>query len=92
MANSDDFREDTYKLLDQLLKDASAGPDRQELLQRYTEQFSLMHSFYAHKVLDELLAETRTRLDARLAPDPLKQTVANVQTTFQDFLKNIFGQ
>ncbi len=92
MSNTDDFRDDTYKLLDQMLKDASASPDREELLRRYTEQFSLMHSFYAHKVLDELLAETRTRLDARLAPDPVRQTVANVQTTVQDIWKNIWGQ
>ena len=92
MSSIDDFRSDTYKLLDQLLKDSSAGPNREELLQRYTEQFSLMHSFYAHQVLDELLVETRTRLDAKLAPDPLRQTVANVQTTWQDFWKNIFGQ
>ncbi len=91
MSNGDDFRSDAYKLLDQLLKDASAGPDREELLRRYAEQVSLMHSYYAHQVLDELLADTRTRLDAKMAPDPLKQTVASVQTSFQDFWKNIFG-
>lgn len=91
MSHGEDARSDTYQLLDQLLKDYSANPDREELLKRYTEQFTLMNNFYAHKLLEELLADTRTRLDAKLAPDPLRQTVASVQTTMQDFWKNIFG-
>jgi len=92
MSQGDDLRSDAYQLLDQMLKDASAGPNREELLQRYTEQLVLMNNYYSHKLLDELLAETKTRLDARLAPDPLQQTVASVQTTFQDIWKNIWGQ
>lgn len=85
----DDFRSDAYTLLDQMLKDSSANPDRDELLRMYTDQMVKMHSYYAHQLLNELLADARTRLDARLSPDPLRQTIASVQSTVQDVWKSI---
>lgn len=88
----EDFRSDTYILLDQLLKDASANPNREELLRYYSEQFTLMHGHYAHKLLDGVIADARTRLEARLSPDPVRQTIASVQTTVQDLWKNIWGE
>lgn len=89
---NEDFRSDTYLLLDQLLKDATAAPDREELLRRYTEQFTLMHGHYAHRVLDDVIGDVRARLDARLSPDPVRQTIASVQTTVQDFWRNIWKE
>lgn len=91
MSHSDEFRADAYTLLDQMLKDASAGPDREELLQRYAQQFTLMHGHYAHKLLDGVIADAHTRLDAQLSPDPLRQTIASVQTTVQDVWKSFWG-
>jgi hypothetical protein len=88
----EDFRSDAYILLDQLLKDSSANPNREELLRYYTEQFTLMHGHYAHKLLDGVIADARTRLEARLSPDPVRQTIASVQTTVQDLWKNIWGE
>jgi hypothetical protein len=91
MSHGDDFRTDAYALLDQILKDASANPNREELLRQYADQFTLMHGYYAHKLLESLIADAHTRLDARLSPDPVRQTVASVQTTMQDIWKSIFG-
>lgn len=35
-------------------------------------------------MLSEVIEDARTRLDARLSPDPVRQTIAGVQTTIQD--------
>lgn len=91
MSQGDDFRTDAAALLDQMLKDASASPNREELLRHYTEQFALMHNHYAHQMLDSLIADAHTRLDAKLSPDPVRQTIASVQTTVQDVWKSIWG-
>ena len=87
---TDDFRADAHTLLDHMLKDASANPDREELLQQYAEQFTRMHNYYAHQLLNEVIEDARTRLDARISPDPIRQTIASVQTTVQDVWKSIW--
>jgi hypothetical protein len=42
-------------------------------------------------LLNDVISDVRTRLDARLSPDPIRQTIATVQTTVQDLWKNIWG-
>ena len=34
-------------------------------------------------------SDARTRIDARLSPDPIRQTIATVQTTVQDIWKSL---
>jgi len=87
----DEFRADAHALLDQMLKDASANPDRAELLRQYAEQFTRMHQHYSHQLINEVISDVRTRLDARLSPDPIRQTIASVQTTVQDVWKSLWG-
>lgn len=87
--SQDDFRAEVRSLLMQFFLDASTPANREEVLQVYSEQFTQLHRRYAHQLLDELIADAHTRLDARLSPDPIRQTIATVQTTMQDVWKSL---
>ena len=89
-ATTDDFRADARILLERLLQEAPNHPNREELMQMYVDQFTRMHGHYAHQLLNEVIEDARTRLDARLSPDPIRQTIATVQTTVQDVWKSLW--
>jgi len=89
--STEDFRSDARALLDRLLNEAATSPNRDMLLEVYAEEFAKLHSEYAHGLLNDVINDVRTRLDARLSPDPIRQTIATVQTTVQDLWKNIWG-
>jgi len=86
----EDFRAEAHTLLARLLEDAPAHANREMLLEVYAEELTRLHGQYAHQLLNDVIADTRTRLDARLSPDPLRQTIATVQTTVQDLWKSLW--
>jgi hypothetical protein len=87
--STDDFRAEAHSLLARMLEDAPAHPNREMLLEVYAEELTKLHGQYAHGLLSDVIADARTRLDARLSPDPLRQTIATVQTTVQDLWKSL---
>jgi hypothetical protein len=89
--STEDFRGEARALLNQLLDEAQTNPNRDMLLEVYAEEFTKLHSEHAHGLLNDVINDVRTRLDARLSPDPIRQTIATVQTTVQDLWKNIWG-
>ena len=89
--STEDFRTETRALLNQLLDDAQTNPNREMLLEVFVDEFNKLHGHFAHQLLNEVIDDARNRLDARLSPDPIRQTIATVQTTVQDLWKNIWG-
>jgi hypothetical protein len=87
----DDYRADVRALLERFLAEASETDDKALMVQMYTDELALLHGRYAHRLLEEVMADAHTRLDARLAPDPLRQTIASVQTTVQDIWRTLWG-
>jgi len=86
----DDFRADARVMIERLLLESAGQTDRDALIQTYVDQLSAMHRHYAHQLLSEVINDARTRLDARLSPDPIRQTIATVQTTVQDVWKSLW--
>ena len=89
--SADDFRSEARALLNRLLDEAATNEQRDMMLEIYSEEFTKLHREYAHGLLNDVFNDVRTRLDARLSPDPIRQTIATVQTTVQDLWKNIWG-
>jgi hypothetical protein len=89
--STEDFRGEARALLNQLLDDAQTNPNRDMLLEVFVDEFTKLHGHFAHELLNDVINDARTRLDARLSPDPIRQTIATVQTTVQDLWKNIWG-
>jgi len=89
--STDDFRSEARALLSRLLDEAATNEQREMMLEIYSEEFTKLHREYAHGMLNDVISDVRTRLDARLSPDPIRQTIATVQTTVQDLWKNIWG-
>ena len=89
--STDDFRSEARALLNRLLDEAATNEQRDMMLEIYSEEFTKLHHEYAHDLLNDVISDVRTRLDARLSPDPIRQTIATVQTTVQDLWKNIWG-
>lgn len=87
--STDDYRAEARALLERLLEDVPNHPDRAVLLEVYADELTRIHGRHAHQLLNEVIADARMRLDARLAPDPLRQTIASVQTTVQDIWKSL---
>ncbi len=87
----DDFRAEARILLERLLEDAPTHPNRDILLEIYVDEMTKLYGQHAHQLLTEVINDTRTRLDARLSPDPVRQTIATVQTTVQDLWKTLWG-
>jgi len=88
--SSDDFRGEARALIDRLMDEAATNTQREMLLEVYAEEFTKLHREYAHGLLNDVISDVRTRLDARLSPDPIRQTIATVQTTVQDLWKNLW--
>lgn len=85
----DDFRAESRTLLARLLDEAPTAPDREMLLQMYADELTQLYGRHAHELLNDVIADASTRLDARLSPDPVRQTIASVQTTVQDLWRTL---
>lgn len=72
-----------------MLKEA---PDThpEDLLDAYADMLTRLHAAEAHELFGQVLDDARTRLDARLSPDPLTQGIASVQTTMQDLWRSFW--
>lgn len=88
---TDDFRAQTRELLARLVTEAPGTVDREALLDNYADDLTRLYGQHTHALLHEVIEDVRTRLDARLSPDPVRQTIATVQTAAQDLWKNLFG-
>ncbi len=77
------FRDQTRQILENLLNETPKA-DRFELIEVYADLITRLHAVESHALLNEVINDARTRLDARLSPDPVRQTIAGVQTTLQD--------
>ncbi len=86
----DDFRAEARELLGRALAETPQPADRETLLDSYAEELTRLYALHTHQLLTEVIEDARTRLDARLSPDPIRQTIATVQTTVQDLWKSIF--
>lgn len=87
----DNFRAETQAMLERLVAEASQTDEKELVIERFVDEFARLHGRYAHQMLDEVIAEAHTRLDARLSPDPIRQTIASVQTTVQDLWNTLWG-
>ncbi len=87
--SAESFREKTRHVLANLLNETPKA-DRQELIDAYADLLTQLHAHEAHAILSEVIEDTRTRLDARLSPDPVRQTIAGVQTTLQDLWNSLW--
>ena len=92
LMNPEELRAELRTILESVLATAPANADRELLLQLHTEELVRTFGRYAHQMLDETLGDAHTRIDARLSPDPVRQTIATVQTTLQDIWRGITGQ
>lgn len=81
--SADSFRDGARQILENLLAETPKA-DRRELIEAYAEVLTKLYAVESHKLLTEVIEDARTRLDARLSPDPVRQTIAGVQTTIQD--------
>ncbi len=81
--STETFRDRTRQILENLLNETPKA-DRFELIEVYTDLITRLHAAEAYSLLNEVINDARTRLDARLSPDPVRQTIAGVQTTLQD--------
>jgi hypothetical protein len=90
--STEDFRAEARALLARLLEDAPAHANREMLIEVYADELTRLYGQHAHRLLTEVINDARIRLDARLSPDPIRQTIATVQTTVQDLWKSLWGQ
>jgi hypothetical protein len=89
--STDDFRGEARAMLQRLIEEAPNTADRDMLVEVYVDELTKLHGHFAHRLLTDVIEDARTRLDARLSPDPIRQTIATVQTTVQDLWKNLWG-
>ncbi|MGQ9876377.1 MAG: hypothetical protein ACUVSL_14100 [Chloroflexus sp.] len=85
----EDFYTKTRRILANLLEETPKA-DREQLLDAYAESLTRLHAEESHRMLTEVIEDARTRLDARLSPDPIRQTIAGVQSTLQDLWNNLW--
>ncbi|MFO7169230.1 MAG: hypothetical protein DIU80_014495 [Chloroflexota bacterium] len=88
--STEDFRSEAREILARLIAEAPSAADRESLLDNYADDLTRLYGRYAHQLLHEVIEDARTRLDARLSPDPIRQTIATVQTTVQDVWKSLW--
>jgi len=87
--STDSFRDNARKILDNMLSETPKA-DRQQLIDAYADLLTQLHAHEAHALLNGVIEDARTRLDARLSPDPVRQTIAGVQTTIQDLWNSLW--
>lgn len=85
----DSFRDQTRQVLENLLNETPKA-DRRELLEAYTEVLTRLYAQHSYDLLQDVIEDARTRLDARLSPDPVRQTIAGVQSTIQDLWNSLW--
>jgi hypothetical protein len=85
----DSFRDHARQLIENLLNETPKA-DRRELIEAYTEVLTRLHAQESYGLLNEVIEDARTRLDARLSPDPVRQTIAGVQSTIQDIWNSLW--
>lgn len=85
----EDYRDNARKILANLLNETPKA-DREQLLDVYADLLTQLYAHHSHQLLTEVIEDTRTRLDARLSPDPVRQTIAGVQTTIQDLWNSLW--
>jgi hypothetical protein len=86
----EDFYTRARQILANLLDDETPKADREQLLDAYAELLTRLYAEEAHRMLTEVIEDARTRLDARLSPDPIRQTIAGVQSTLQDLWNSLW--
>ena len=87
--SAEDFRDRARIILENMLSE-TAKADRQQVIEVYADLLTRLHAEEAHGLLSEVINDARTRLDARLSPDPVRQTIAGVQTTLQDLWNSLW--
>ncbi|WP_298818434.1 hypothetical protein [Chloroflexus sp.] len=85
----EDFYTGARRILANMLEETPKA-DREQLLDAYAELLTRLHAEEAHRMLTEVIEDARTRLDARLSPDPIRQTIAGVQSTLQDLWNSLW--
>ncbi|MCU0491771.1 MAG: hypothetical protein MUD01_09300 [Chloroflexaceae bacterium] len=85
------FYDNARRLVANLLEETPKA-DREQLIDAYAQLLTQLHAAESHKMLNEVIDDARTRLDARLSPDPVRQTIASVQTTVQDFWRALWKE
>jgi hypothetical protein len=83
------FRSSAYVIIARMLDEAS-NTSREELLDATLDQLEEVYARESHQLLNQVLDDARVRLDARLSPDPVNQTIASVQTTMQDLFDTLW--
>lgn len=83
------FRDKARSILNDML-DEKFSEDREQFVEAYVDVLTQIHASETHALLTEVIEDARTRLDARLSPDPIRQTIANVQTTVQDIWHSLW--
>lgn len=87
--STDSFRDNARKILDNMLSETPKA-DRQQLVEAYADLLTQLYAHESHRLLSDVIDDARTRLDARLSPDPVRQTIAGVQTTLQDLWNSLW--
>lgn len=87
--SAESFYDNARQILANLL-DETPKADREQLLSVYADLLTRLHTAESHRLLNEVIEDARTRLDARLSPDPIRQTIASVQTTMQDLWDSLW--
>lgn len=85
----DTFRDNARRILDNMLSETPKA-NREQLLDAYADILTQLYVHESHRLLTDVIEDARTRLDARLSPDPVRQTIAGVQTTLQDLWNSLW--
>lgn len=85
----DSFRDNARQIIEHLLNETPKA-DRRELVDAYADLLTQLYVNESHRLLSDVIEDARTRLDARLSPDPVRQTIAGVQTTLQDIWNSLW--
>lgn len=85
------FRSSARVILSRMLDQAS-NTSREEMLTTTLDELEELYAKESHQLLNQVLDDARIRLEARLSPDPVNQTIASVQTTVQDLLDSLWRE
>ncbi|NJK80737.1 MAG: hypothetical protein HC876_20930 [Chloroflexaceae bacterium] len=85
------FHEQARAILYRMLNE-SHGSDPNILVDAYANMLTQLHMNETHELLNDVLNDAKTRLDARLSPDPVTQGIASVQTTMQDLWRSLWKE
>ncbi len=87
------FRSNARVILSRMLEQSQVSPlSREQLLEQTLNELEQLYASEAHHLMNQVLDDARMRLEARLSPDPVNQTIASVQTTVQDLLDSFWRE